>query len=183
MSQKGKNYQNIEFRWLIDEAYWLLCSCRTECQASTIKFLKKTKQISEGEKEVKIDLILYNTQLGDIFTCEDKPTNATESEVDADIKKAKDLREKRLKYIQSLLSYPSGIEHIEVIHAQSYGLVLTIYGSKMTKDGIIVHYQKATAAIPSDASNMPQVAYFLLTVMSLQVSMVIHSILIISNWY
>lgn len=37
-----------------------------------------------------------------IFSCEDKPANATEAEVQADITKAKKFREKCLLYIQTL---------------------------------------------------------------------------------
>lgn len=40
------------------------------------------------------------------------------------------------------LPYPSCTEHIKVIRAQCHGLILTIYGSRMTKDGILTHYQK-----------------------------------------
>lgn len=108
-----------------------------------------------------------------IFSCEDKPANATEAEVQADITKAKKFREKCLLYIQTLPPHPSNIKHIEVISSQFHRLTLTRYGSKMTESGTIIHYQKSTATIPTTQSHMSQAAYFLLTVMSLQGSVVI----------
>ncbi|KAG0757902.1 hypothetical protein G6F62_008661 [Rhizopus arrhizus] len=146
----------------------------TECHATTIKYLRKTKKIDQNEKNVKIDLILFNNQLGDIFSCEDKPTNATEADVRSDIKKAKEFCEKRLLYIQSLLPYPSNIKHIEVISSQFHGLKLTVYGSKMTEEETIIHYQKTKALIPTAPAHMSQAAHFLLTVMSLQRAIVIN---------
>ncbi|CAO0792965.1 unnamed protein product [Mucor circinelloides] len=44
----------------------------------------------------------------------------------SDIKKAKEFREKRLLYIQSLLPHPSNIKYIEVISSQFHGLKLTV---------------------------------------------------------
>ncbi|KAG1448620.1 hypothetical protein G6F56_008890 [Rhizopus delemar] len=140
---------------------------RTECHATTIKYLRKIKQIPNDEKGVKVDLILFNSQLGDIFSCEDKPAVAKEADVQADIKKGKDLREKRLIYIKSILPHESLISSIEVTSAQFYGLSLTIYGSRMTNQGAIIHYQKAVANLPT-AFSPPEIAHFLLTVMSLQ---------------
>ncbi|KAI8997270.1 hypothetical protein BDB01DRAFT_892837 [Pilobolus umbonatus] len=64
--------------------------------------------------------------------------SATKTEVESDTKKATNLRENRLRYGQSLLPYPSCIQHIEVISAQIHVLVLTAYGSRMTKDEIII---------------------------------------------
>ncbi|CEG64737.1 hypothetical protein RMATCC62417_01659 [Rhizopus microsporus] len=156
---------------------------RTECHATTIKYLRKTKKIDQNEKDVKIDLILFNNQLGDIFSCEDKPTNATEADVQSDIKKAKEFREKRLLYIQSLLPHPSNIKHIEVISSQFHGLKLTVYGSKMTEEGTIIHYQKTKALIPTAPAHMSQAAHFLLTVMSLQVSLVVAFIIDFDTYY
>lgn len=69
--------------------------------------------------------------------------------------------------------HPSNIKHIEVISSQFHRLTLTRYGSKMTESGTIIHYQKSTATIPTTQSHMSQAAYFLLTVMSLQGSVVI----------
>jgi hypothetical protein len=97
--------------------------CRTECHATTIKYLKKMKQITSDEKDVKVDLILFNSQLSDIFSCEDKPA---EADVEADIKKAKDLRQKRLLYIKSILPHPSLINTVEVISSLFYGLSCNI---------------------------------------------------------
>ncbi|KAI7892852.1 uncharacterized protein EV154DRAFT_503773 [Mucor mucedo] len=145
---------------------------RTECHATTIKYLKKIKQIAKDEKDIKVDLILFNEQLGDIFSCEDKPADATEADVEIDLKKAKDLREKRLVYIKSILPHPSLINTVEVMSAQFHGLTLTIYGSRMTESGIIVHYKKGVASLPAVFS-MPEVAHFLLTVMSLQRAIVL----------
>ncbi|KAL9536737.1 hypothetical protein MBANPS3_012407 [Mucor bainieri] len=148
---------------------------RTECHASTVKFLRKTRLINQNEKDAKVDMILFNDKLGDIFCCEDKPADAKIADVEADLAKARDLREKRLKYIQATLPFPSCIKYIEVLSAQFYGLLLTVYGSRMTDDGVIVHYQKATATIPSQATfNMTEIAHFLLTVMSLQRAIVIN---------
>ncbi|KAI8643145.1 hypothetical protein BD408DRAFT_442847 [Parasitella parasitica] len=145
---------------------------RTECHATTIKYLKKMKQIASDEKDVKVDLILFNTQLGDIFSCEDKPAEAKEADVEADIKKAKDLRQKRLLYIKSILPHSSLINSVEVISSQFWGLSLTIYGSRMTEKGTIIHYQKGVASL-SPIFSMPEVAHFLLTVMSLQRAIVL----------
>ncbi|KAK4509612.1 uncharacterized protein ATC70_007965 [Mucor velutinosus] len=171
MLQRGSNQRHFCVRRCINVYYFFF---RTECHASTIKYLRKTRQIDQREKDAKIDMILFNDQLEDIFCCEDKPAEAKEADVEADLNKARFLREKRLKYIQTLLPSPSCIKHIEVISPQFYGLVLTIHGSRMTENGTIIHYQKATATIPSQASNMPQVAYFLLTVMSLQRTIVMN---------
>ncbi|KAI9357738.1 hypothetical protein BD770DRAFT_321549, partial [Pilaira anomala] len=168
---QGHVYADTFYAVFLFDPYYI--TKRTEYLASTIKYLRKIKQIDGDEKDVKANLLLFNSQLGDVFSCEDKPTSATETEVEADLKKATNLREKRLKYIQSLLPYPSCIQHI-LISAQFHGLILTVYGSRMTKDGIIIHYQKSTATIPSQASNMSQLAYFLLNVMSLQRAIIIN---------
>jgi hypothetical protein len=121
-------------------------------------------------KDVKVDLILFNRGHGDMFTCEDKPEDASEGAVQADIEKANKLREKRLLYLKPIVTYPLNVEHIEVLSAQFHGLTLTIYGSKITEYGDIIHYQKAKAQIlPSPLHHLPQVAHFLLTVLSLQV--------------
>lgn len=80
-----------------------------------------------------------------------------------------------------MLPYSSCIQHIEVISAQFRGLVLTVYDSRMTKDKIIIHYLKRSATIRSQASNMSQLAYFLLAVMSLQVSVTITFPVTIAN--
>ncbi|KAL9554637.1 hypothetical protein MBANPS3_002720, partial [Mucor bainieri] len=141
--------------------------CYEECHATTIKYPRKIKQIPNDEKDVKVDLILFNNQLGDIFSCEDKPAVSKEADVQADIKKGKDLREKRLIYIKSILPHESLISSIEVASAQFYGLFLTIYGSRMTNQGAIIHYQKAVANLPI-AFSPPEIAHSLLTVMSLQ---------------
>lgn len=130
------------------------------------------KQITSDEKDVKVDLILFNNQLGDIFSCEDKPAEATEADVEADIKKTKHLRQKCLLYIKSILPHPSLINTVEVISSQFYGLSLTIYGSRMTESGTIIHYQKGVASL-SPVFSMPEVAHFLLTVMSLQVMLLL----------
>lgn len=99
----------------------LIHFCRTECHATTIKYLKKMKNVDNDEKDVKVDLILFNNQLGDIFSCEDKLAEAKEVDIEADIRKAKDLREKRLLYIESFLPLPSLISFVEVISSQFYG--------------------------------------------------------------
>lgn len=59
--------------------------------------------------------------------------------------------------------------------------MLTAYGSRMTQNGTTIHYQKSTATIPSQASNVSQVAYFLLIVMSLQVNVAIAFTVAIAN--
>lgn len=134
---------------------------------------EKIRKIGQNEKDVKIDFILFNNQLGDIFSCEDKPSNATEADVQSDIEKAKNFREKRLLYIQLLFPHPSNIKYIEVISSQFHGLKLIVYCSKMTEEGTIIHYQKTKAQIPTAPSHMSQAAHFLLTVKSFQVSSVV----------
>lgn len=114
-------------------------------------------------------MILFNSQLGDIFSCKDNPAEAKEADVQADIKKGKDLLEKRLIYIKSILPHESLISSIGVTSAEFYGLSLTIYGSRMTNQGTIIHYQKAVANLPT-AFSPPEIAHFMLTVMSLQVT-------------
>lgn len=180
MSQRGNIYQNPPNMEEEELTYCLIHFCRTECHATTIKYLRKMKQVACNEKDVRVDLILFNTQLGVIFSCEDKATEATETDVAADIKKAKDLREKRLIYIKSVLPHPSLIKFVEVISSQFWGLSLTIYGSRMTENGAIIHYQKGVASLPPTFS-MSEVAHFLLTVMSLQVSEDVDFIFFIYN--
>lgn len=128
--------------------YFLLYFYRMEYHATIVKYLKKIKQVASNEKDVKVDLILYNNQLGDIFSCKDKPAEATEADVEAGIMKGTKLREKRLLFIKSILPHDSLISSVEVTSAQFYGLSLTVYGSRMTKEGAIVHYQKAVASLP-----------------------------------
>lgn len=143
---------------------------RSECHASTIKYLKKIKKIDNKEKDVKVDLILFNHSCGDMFTCEDKSESVSPGVVQEDFEKGNMLREKRLLYLQSIISYKSNIKHVEVLSAQFHGLTLTIYGSKMTEIGDIIHYQKARAMIPvSSFDHLSQAAHYLLTVLSLQV--------------
>ncbi|KAG2198877.1 hypothetical protein INT47_010282 [Mucor saturninus] len=132
-----------------------------------------------------------------LIDIQDKPAVAKEANVQADIKKGKGLREKRLVYIKSILPHELLISSIEVTSAQEnvyiyvffsllgrrsykaknykgsgislapklplmlhplglfkdqrrsraqfHGLSLTIYGSRMTNQGAIIHYQKAVA--------------------------------------
>ncbi|KAI7896533.1 uncharacterized protein EV154DRAFT_491350 [Mucor mucedo] len=142
---------------------------RSECHASTIKYLKKMGKIDEKEKDCKVDLILFNHGYGDMFTCEDKCGSAGPSTVHNDVEKGNKLREKRLLYLKSIIPYKSNIRHIEVLSAQLHGLTLTIYGSKMTEMDDIIHYQKAYASIPiSPLNHLPQISHYLLTVLSLQ---------------
>lgn len=149
---------------------WQVFNNRSECHASTIKYLKKMKKIDGTEKDCKVDLILFNHGYGDMFTCEDKCESAMPGAVQNDFEKGNKLREKRLLYLKSIIPYKSNINHIEVLSAQFHGLTLTIYGSKMTEIGDIVHYQKANASIPASPFNhLPQAAHYLLTVLSLQV--------------
>lgn len=128
------------------------------------KILEKDKKIDQTEKDVKIDLILLNNQLGDIFSCEDKPANASEADIQADVKKAKEFREKRLLYLQSLLPHSSNIKHIEVISSQFRGLKPNVYASRMTEEGTIVYYVKAEAVIPTTS---PPICHKLQTLSSL----------------
>lgn len=105
-----------------------------------------------------------------MFTCEDKSESVSPGVVQDDFEKGNTLRGKRLLYLQSIVPYKSNVKHIEVLSAQFHGLTLTIYGSKMTEVGDIIHYQKASATIPaSPFGHLPQVAHYLLTVLSLQV--------------
>ena len=143
---------------------------RSECHASTIKYLKKIKKIDDKEKYCKVDLISYNHGCGDMFTCEDKCESVLPGVVQDDFEKGNKLREKRLLYLKSIIPYKSNINHFEVLSAQFYGMTLTIYGSKMAEIGDIIHYQKAKASIPTSPFNhLPQAAHCLLTVLSLQV--------------
>ncbi|CAO3690593.1 unnamed protein product [Rhizopus stolonifer] len=104
-----------------------------------------------------------------MFTCEDKCESVSPGVVQDDFKKGNKLREKRLLYLKSIIPYKSNINHIEVLSAQFHGLTLTIYGSKMTEIGDIIHYQKAKASISTSPLNhLPQTARYLLTVLSLQ---------------
>ncbi|KAG1050272.1 hypothetical protein G6F43_007442 [Rhizopus delemar] len=99
---------------------------RSECHASTINYLKKIKKIDNKEKDVKLDLILFNHSCGDMFTCEDKSESVSPGVVQEDFEKGNMLREKRLLYLQSIISYKSNIKHVEVLSAQFHGLTLTI---------------------------------------------------------
>ncbi|KAI9343669.1 hypothetical protein BD770DRAFT_397985 [Pilaira anomala] len=156
----------LDSAFLFDKNYSIK---RSECHASTIKYLKKMKKIDGTEKDCRVDLILFNHGYGDMFTCEDKCESAMPGAVQNDIEKGNKLREKRLLYLKSIIPYKSNINHIEVLSAQFHGLTLTIYGSKMTESGDIIHYQKANASIPTSPFNhLPQAAHYLLTVLSLQ---------------
>lgn len=57
---------------------------------------------------------------------------------------------------------------MKVLNAQFHGLTFTIYGSKMTEYGNVLHYQKAEIPM-SPLDHLPQAAQYLLTVLSLQV--------------
>ncbi|KAL9551524.1 hypothetical protein MBANPS3_004221 [Mucor bainieri] len=156
----------LDSAFLFDKNYNIK---RSECHASAIKHLKKMK-IDDKEKDCKVDLILYNHDCGDMFTCEDKCESVSPGAVQDDFEKGSKLREKRLLYLESIIPYRSCISHIEVLSAQFHGLTLTVYGSKMTEIGDIIHYQKAKASIPrSPFNHLPQAAHYLLTVLSLQV--------------
>lgn len=130
---KGTLYKNAT---IID---WQVFNNRSECHASTIKYLKKIKKIDNKEKDVKVDLILFNHGCGDMFTCEDKPESVSPGVVQDDFEKGNMLREKRLLYLQSIVPYKSNVKHIKVLSAQFHGLTLTIYGSKMTEVGDIIY--------------------------------------------
>lgn len=107
-----------------------------------------------------------------MFTCEDKAGSVSEGVVQDDIEKGNTLREKRLLYLKSIILYESNINYIEVLSAQFYGLTLTIYGSKMTELGDIIHCPKAKAMVPASLDRLPQAAHFLLTTLSLQVRLI-----------
>ncbi|KAG2221243.1 hypothetical protein INT45_012364 [Circinella minor] len=129
--------------------------------AITIQFPK--------EKEVKLDLLVFNKHYGDIFACEDKPVDTPGKDLLDDKHKGQKLAEKRLLHIQALLPYPCMIESIEVLSAQFHGLKLIVYGSKMTKNGDFVHYQKCETAVPTiGIGEFSQAASFLSTVISFQ---------------
>ncbi|KAG0946801.1 hypothetical protein G6F57_007808 [Rhizopus arrhizus] len=126
----------LDSAFLFDKNYNIK---RSECHASTIKYLKKIKKIDNKEKDVKVDLILFNHGCGDMFTCEDKPESVSPGVVQDDFEKGNMLREKRLLYLQSIVPYKSNVKHIKVLSAQFHGLTLTIYGSKMTEVGDIIY--------------------------------------------
>lgn len=69
---------------------------RPECHAFTIKYLKKIKKIDNKEKDVKVDLILFNHGSGDMFTCEDKSESVSPGVVQDDFEKGNMLREKTI---------------------------------------------------------------------------------------
>ncbi|KAG2221674.1 hypothetical protein INT45_002712 [Circinella minor] len=108
---------------------------RTECYAAAIKYLKKMKKFDQMEKDVKVDLLLFNKEYGDLFACEDKPADTPEKDVIDDIQKGQKLAEKKLLHVQPLLPYPTMMQPIEVLSVQFYGLELIVYGSKMTEHG------------------------------------------------
>jgi hypothetical protein len=87
---------------------------RSDCHASTIKYLKKIKKIDENVKGCRVDLILFNHGYGDMFTCEDKCESVSPGIVKSDFEKGNKLREKRLLYLKSIVPYKSNINHIEV---------------------------------------------------------------------
>ncbi|KAG0782262.1 hypothetical protein G6F16_005759 [Rhizopus arrhizus] len=126
----------LDSAFLFDKNYNIK---RSECHASTIKYLKKIKKIDNKEKDVKLDLILFNHSCGDMFTCEDKPESVSPGVVQDDFEKGNMLREKRLLYLQSIVPYKANVKHIKVLSAQFHGLTLTIYGSKMTEVGDIIY--------------------------------------------
>ncbi|KAL1934062.1 hypothetical protein VTP01DRAFT_6244 [Rhizomucor pusillus] len=49
--------------------------------------IKKIKKIEEKEKEVKVDLLLFTKVYGDIFAYEYKPTDASENDIQSDVRK------------------------------------------------------------------------------------------------
>jgi hypothetical protein len=140
-----------------------------------IKALKKIKAIPTNAKDMKVDLLYHNKcDLGDVFSCEDKSASATEADIEADIEKGRKLREMTLYYWSNILPSPICIEELEVFSGQFFGLNFTLYGSKMFKDGNIIHYQKAKASIPSSGEgNTVQLAHFLLVIISLKVIIVL----------
>lgn len=109
---------------------------RTECHSMTIKYLRKLKLIKDDEKDVKVDLILFSQEHGDIFSCEEKPTSASSKEVESDLLKSSKARESQLQYLNAVLPVPeTTMEHIEVLSAQLHGLNLKVYGSRMIRRG------------------------------------------------
>lgn len=71
MTKSGHNYTKV-----FSNVFF-----RNKCHATTIKYLRKTKKIPHDEKDTKVDSILFNSQLGDIFSWEDKPAVAKEADV------------------------------------------------------------------------------------------------------
>lgn len=57
----------------------------------TPEIKKKIKKIEEKEKEVKVDLLLFTKVYGDIFAYEYKPTDASENDIQSDVRKRQQL--------------------------------------------------------------------------------------------
>ncbi|KAI8142005.1 hypothetical protein BJV82DRAFT_616746 [Fennellomyces sp. T-0311] len=162
----------LDSAFLLDQGYR---TKRTECHAAAIKFLKKAKKLPSETRDVKVDMLVYSREYGDVFVCEDKPEHAPDSEVKADTTKNQQLAENRLAHIQLILPYPRMIKYVEVISAQFHGLILSIYGTKMTEAGDFVHYQKCQVTLPhSPHGHYSQVALFLATVISLQRNLILN---------
>ena len=56
------------------------------------------KKLPSETREVKVDMLVYNREYGDVYVCEDKPEHAAESEVKADTAKNQQLAENRLAH-------------------------------------------------------------------------------------
>ncbi|KAI7892850.1 uncharacterized protein EV154DRAFT_479942 [Mucor mucedo] len=126
--------------------------------------------------------IICNDQLGDIFSCEDKPGEATEAYVEVDIKEVKHrfarsvsymsrtvspeaspifqapFRQKRLLYVKHRFA-----RSVSYISSPFFIIHHCYIPLRMTESGTIVHYKKGVASLPAVFS-MPEVAHFLLTV-------------------
>lgn len=91
---------------------------------------KNAKPIDQ--EDVRLDFPLGNNQLMTNFSCENKPTDTTEAEtqaevqakVQADVKKSKELREKRLIYIQFLLPHHQTSSTLKLLAHSSKALNL-----------------------------------------------------------
>lgn len=82
-----------KFEWGTLELKLFLLHFRTERHTtpSDTWNKKKIKKIEEKEKEVKVDLLLFTKVYGDIFAYEYKPTDASENDIQSDVRKRQQL--------------------------------------------------------------------------------------------
>ncbi|KAI7853950.1 hypothetical protein BDC45DRAFT_509443 [Circinella umbellata] len=142
---------------------------RTECNSTVARRLKAIDELDNDSKLRRWDLIYRHLgEQYDLFIGEDKPGSASATDIKKDSKKCDNVRIDMLKAAANGTSMSELVEDLEAITAQTYGLEMTIRGTRKIGD-TFVHYTKAKATIPATiTSKCTALAEFMLVVISLK---------------
>ena len=70
---------------------------RVPCCGDQVSQKSEAKKLRPSKtREVKVDMLVYNREYGDVFVCEDKPEHAPDPEVKTDTTGSQQLAENRL---------------------------------------------------------------------------------------